>query len=91
MTTADLDRAARDERWLGFGYLGERSNHQGEVDLVAATDQRIVDIANERGWDYEALFDWANSKNGRHFGDVVFGGTARFDERISEALRFELI
>ncbi len=26
------------------------------------------------GLDYETLFAWANSKDGRHFGDVVFGG-----------------
>jgi hypothetical protein len=26
LTTADLDQMTSDDRWLGFGYLGERRN-----------------------------------------------------------------
>jgi hypothetical protein len=91
LTITDLDRAANDDRYLGWGYLGERSR-QDDATLVAAADQRVIDLANERGWDYEDLFAWANSKLGRWFGDGVFGSAAyvRFDQRIDRAVRENL-
>ena len=98
LTTTDITKAADDERWLGWGYLGERSHMLNSTDpeapanplLVEATDQRVVDLANERGWTYEDLFNWCNSKLGRHFADTVFGGRGRFDQRIDDAVRFHL-
>jgi hypothetical protein len=89
LTITDLAKAAQDDRWLGWGYLGERGR-QDDATLVEATDQRVVDLANERGWTFEDLFAWCNSKLGRHFGDVVFGGRGRFDARIDEAVRSRL-
>ena len=99
--TADLDRMETDDRWLGFGYLGERRNFReavasGEVDprftgLADAVDDRVIEFANHRGMTYEALFAWANSKNGRHFADVMLGSTGRsFEAAWSEAVRFNL-
>ena len=31
-------------------------------------------MANARGWGAERLFQWANSRGGRHFADDAFGG-----------------
>jgi hypothetical protein len=103
LTANDITRASLDERWLGFGYLGERHNRirlaeqeltgsaaDAELLLVAAADQRVVDLANAAGLDYDGLFSWLNSKPGRWFGDVVFGGSGRFDARIDEAVRHHL-
>jgi hypothetical protein len=90
LTITDLAKAAQDDRWLGWGYLGERSRQDNAV-LVEAADQRVIDLANERGWTYEELFAWANSKLGRWFGDGVFGQEAlRFDDRIDRAVRENL-
>lgn len=82
LTTADLDKARNDERWLGFGYLQGRDIALNSTDpecparpeLVAATDERIIADANAQGWTYEDLFGWANSKAGRWFADTAFGG-----------------
>jgi hypothetical protein len=99
LTIADLDRAANDDRWLGFGYLGERVNVRTSTDpeapanpvLVEATDQRVIDHANAQGWTYEDLFSWANSTSGRHFGDAMFGSDERFDARFNRAVGWGLL
>jgi hypothetical protein len=92
LTIEDIKRAGRDERWLGWGYLGERSRVGDPVAVqVEAIDQRVIDFANEAGWDYEQLFAWCNSKLGRWFGDVMFGSTKRFDVRFDEAVRSGLL
>lgn len=74
LTTADLDTMTRDDRWEGFGYLGER--HRAPADVAArfaAADALILGAADAHGWTYDDLFTWANSKNGRWFGDEVRG------------------
>jgi hypothetical protein len=70
MTRTDIEAGLEDERWLGWGYLGERSR----TDDTAAADALVLRFAAERGWDAEDLFHWANSKDGRWFGDWAFGG-----------------
>lgn len=73
-----------DPRWHGFGYLGERRNAltsddpeaPAQPERVAAVDARIIDLARSRGWGYDRLLAWANSKHGRRFGDVMFDGGA---------------
>ena len=65
-----------DERWpwLGFGYLGERANWADrDRDRVLYVDEAILDRADEYGWTMDDLFEWANSKQGRHFADTAFG------------------
>ncbi len=72
-----------DERWLGFGYLGEREAALDSTDpespalpdMVAEADAEALSHAAANGWDYERLFDWANSKDGRLFADCMFGGS----------------
>lgn len=64
---------SRDE-WIGFGYLGERSNWlDRDAAAVAAADAQALRIAADAGWDVERLFAWANSKDGRWYGDVALG------------------
>ena len=99
LTIADITKATNDERWLGFGYLGERSHKLNSTDpevpadptLVEATDQRVIDHANAEGWTYEDLFAWANSRSGRYFGDAMFGSNERFDRRFDKAVGWGLL
>lgn len=82
-TIADLNAMTERDEWLSFGYLGERRNILGHVergiaradlaDQVAEADMRAVDDANEHGLTLNQLFDWANSKYGRWYGDCMFG------------------
>lgn len=68
--------------WHGHGYLGERRHAldstdpecPAQPDTVAAADEWIVNRANELGWSREDLFEWADSKYGRWYGDLWFGG-----------------
>lgn len=77
LTTADLERMTRDDRWLGFGYLGERENllHSADPEaparpeLVARMDADVLEEANTEGLTYDELLEWANSKLGRWFAD----------------------
>lgn len=81
LTIADLDRMAEDDRWLGYGYLGERRNRRmtaieatgrRQADLieeVTRMDRDVVEEANVEGLTYDELFAWANSKDGRWFAD----------------------
>lgn len=82
LTTADIDRMTEDDRWLGFGYLGERQfalhstdpEAPAQPERVATIDAWLIARANRLGLDYDDLFAWANSKDGRWFADAVFGG-----------------
>lgn len=67
LTLHDIERAYDDARWLGWGYLGERDG--GSPAVTAAADSAVIAEANRRGWDYERLFAWLNSRPGRHFAD----------------------
>ncbi len=98
MTTfpADLfDTFEADPRWLGYGYLRQRINVRDDDPemgplaereaLVVAADARVLAYAAEHGGTRETLFRWAISKEGRWFGDAVFGGDeADMDRAINE-------
>lgn len=79
--TTTFDLLERNPEWLGFGYLGERRNALSDSDpesparpeFVAEVDARLLDFVRREGWTQRELFNWANSKYGRWFGDVVFG------------------
>lgn len=81
LTRDDLDRMTNDDRWQGFGYLGERRNRLESTDpeapatpeTVAIVDEHVLEVANTAGLTYDDLFAWANSKDGRWFGDCTFG------------------
>lgn len=81
LTVADLDRMETDDRWLGFGYLGERRNFRQAIDSgevgfpdtaaaeLARMDADVLEEARIEGLSYDELFAWANSKDGRWFAD----------------------
>lgn len=94
-----FDEMTAREEWEGFGYLGERAHRLESTDpdapaapeLVAATDLWLLEHAARTGLDDEQLFEWANSKHGRHFADVVFGDDRHpFEDRIAQALSWRL-
>jgi len=66
-----FDDLSKDERWLGFGYLGERRNK--DFKIVADADVLALETAIGRGLTYGQMFTWANSKYGRWYGDCQFG------------------
>lgn len=70
-----ISSAYDDPRWQGYGYLGER-RHAVAIDpaLVALADGIVAEEVERRGWSHDVLFHWMNSKPGRWFGDVLFGG-----------------
>ncbi|HEY9409341.1 MAG TPA: hypothetical protein VIQ30_22590 [Pseudonocardia sp.] len=88
LTVDDLAAMEGDPRWDGHGYIRGRSAALASTDpehpdyepeaaptpgAVEAADRRIVAIANERGWTYDQLFEWANSRDGRWFADAAIG------------------
>lgn len=87
--TATFDAMTNDDRWLGFGYLAGRS--YSDATDVAQADSLMADHAAANGWTADDLFTWANSKAGRHFGDVMlfsYGTTAA--ARFADAVRWNL-
>lgn len=74
-----MDRLARDERWLGYGYLGtrleaaDRGTWSYAPHAIAVRDELVVAEAARRGWSAEDLLGWANSRDGRYAGDILFG------------------
>lgn len=81
----------RDERWLGWGYLGERRRSGATPERIAEVDAAVLDYANAADWDYEDLFRWANGRLGRWFGDMAFGSRASVADVVAEALRGRLL
>lgn len=75
-TVSEFNLMYLNEEWLGFGYLGERRN-QTDDRLVRTADVKAIDEANRLGLTHAELFDWANSKNGRWYGDCMFGNNGR--------------
>ena len=75
--------------WCGWGYLGERKRFRSAEDpdsyaallgeakvnaIIAKSDQAVLDYADAQGWSEAQLFEWANSRAGRHFADAAFSG-----------------
>lgn len=66
LTVADLERTLTDDRHLGWGYAGIRNL---DTATVTRTHEAVIAVANELGLDYERLFIWSNSKQGRWLAD----------------------
>lgn len=81
LTIAHLDHMESDDRWEGFGYLGERRNQRLAGRGTEAADIKALRAANAAGLDYQGLFAWANSKDGRWYGDCMFGANERHAEK----------
>lgn len=71
LTIGHIQKGYDDERWLGWGYLGGRTEYMGEQGLktLAEADRTVLAYANDHGWTYDQLFAWMNSRPGRHFAD----------------------
>ena len=80
LTTEDFDKMTTNEMWLGFGYLGERRNAREAGHDTTAADESAIAEANRLGLTAEELFEWANSKNGRWYGDCWFGANGQHAE-----------
>lgn len=72
LTLEDIEAGLDNDTWLGHGYLGER-RHQRRA-AQDRGDAFLLRAANARGWHPDYLFAFMNSRDGRHFGDLVFGG-----------------
>lgn len=96
LTTADLAQMRYDERFDGCGYLGHECRQAATWSSCSAdahnmpklADEAVVAIANALGWDKEALFLWANSRQGRHAGDDLIGrAPSELTARLSRSMR----
>jgi hypothetical protein len=95
-----FDAMTADDRWLGFGYLGARRNALDTSDpefcppqpeRVGQADELVLDHAHRHRWTEEQLFTWANSKNGRLYGDAMFGGTGSAVECYARAYEWGVL
>lgn len=74
-TAKDIRKAEQDDRWGGFGYLGERK-------LLKAADRKradalLLEAATIGGWSDEEFFQFVNSRPGRHYADhATYGDDA---------------
>lgn len=93
-TTTTFDQMTTDDRWLGFGYLGERRNALDNSDpeapaipaRVELADTFVLDVTAD--WTDDELFAWANSKDGRWYGDILFGTTHLTQRDLDMAARY---
>jgi hypothetical protein len=78
-TTALLDEFEERDDWLGYGYLGHRSDlgshvtetreYPGKPAVRQRVDRAVLAAADELGWTDEMLFHWCNSKMGHHYAE----------------------
>lgn len=80
-TTADFDKMTASPEWQGFGYLGERATQKEQSRDTTEADEKAIAEANRLGLTEAELFEWANSKNGRWYGDCMFGNHGKHAER----------
>lgn len=83
LTVADLEAGYSRDEWQGWGYLGERQQAMTTAAGrrgAARSDRAVLAEANRLGWTADQLFEWANSREGRHFADQALwekGGVER--------------
>ena len=84
LTQADIVAGYEREEWGGWGYLGERRHFAGQT-VVGRADAALLDVANDRGWTADQLFEFVNSRDGRHFGDATLGSPDADFDRVAAA------
>lgn len=97
LTTDHLDAMTTDDRWGGWGYLGERERGSLTAEHVARADAGLLEAAAGLKLDAEQLFHFANSKMGRFYADETSSardaaearGIAR--QRLLEASRYGVL
>jgi Putative phage serine protease XkdF len=91
-----FEQMMSNDDWQGYGYLGERQNALDGSDpeapaqtaRVAEVDAALVRYAQAHGVSDDALFEWANSKNGRLFADTAFGSSDPIDDVMDKAQKW---
>jgi len=75
-TPIEIQEAYNNPNWAGWGYLGERQVAFGRLpsETINEIDRGILAATANAGLSSRALFEWLNSRPGRHFGDWAFGG-----------------
>ena len=68
----------------GHGYLTGRG--EGDPEIEAHADVQVVRQANELGFDRFDLFEWANSKAGRHYAEVAYSSPTLASTSIARAM-----
>jgi hypothetical protein len=78
-TPALLDSFEQRDDWLGYGYLGHRSDlgshvtatrdYPGKPAVRWRVDRAVIAAADDLDWTDEMLFHWCNSKMGRHYAE----------------------
>lgn len=94
-TLADIEHGYDNEGWFGYGYLIRRSQalHSDDPEVpaqperVTEADTWLLTEANRQGWTAQEMFDWLNSKPGRVYGDLWFGGTLSTDHPVEQQSR----
>jgi len=79
-----IEEMKTDSRYLGFGYLLQRTNMEDPVSV----DQAVLASSEQLHFDYDLLFEWVNSKEGRWYGEDsgMFREGASFQRNVKEAL-----
>lgn len=70
LTVEDLLNTVADDRHLGWGFACVTGYGLNDEEF-GRTMRNVVAVANELGLDYEDLFMWSNSKNGRWLSDQM--------------------
>jgi len=71
LTKSDLERAIEDERRQGTVGYNEGDGRSQRLRAKGATI--VVREANAKGWSYDDLVLWVDSKYGRWFWDSLYG------------------
>ena len=73
LTKADLERALEDPRRQGtLGYTQSEYIERSKA-FIAKGDSLAIRTANAKGWTYDDLVVWVDSKGGRWFWDALHG------------------
>lgn len=81
LTKQTIDKMTLRDDWGGWGYLGERERSKQNAEMVNRADTMLLNHAVMRGLTEEELFQWANSKDGRWYGDCWFGAWGQHAEK----------
>ena len=90
LNLSDIERGYADDRWHGVGYLAGRSRIAHHNYLG---DSILLKYANSKGWSYDNLFRWMDSRSGRHFADAFIGSPSEdlIDNGYNLAVRWGLL
>jgi hypothetical protein len=88
LTETHLHEALEDERHHGWGYAGRSYLSAARRDLL---DRLVLDAANDLGLTREELFQWTDSKYGRHLTDEASGRSANLRPLVARYLNADAI